>query len=370
MSWQLTAGRRDGAADGRDPDPGWAQADRRLDAERSALLGLLVVVAAIGAASWSFGATRVPISLLLLPIMVSALTLSLRGVVLLMAGVVVVALLQVSTLGFTSARVISLIVIAIGGGLAAYVAAARKTVGGLGLRGESMLLELRDALADQGRLPRLPSGWRHEMRLESAGGASFGGDFVVSTLSPDEGTLEVAVVDVSGKGIDAGTRALLCSGALSALLGAVPPGEFLPAANNYLLRQGWDEGFATAVHLVLDLRTGSYTIESAGHPPAVQFVAGSGRWAVAEVEGTALGLMPSVAYDQLHGRLASGDALLLYTDGVVELPGRDLDLGIDKLVGEAERLIGQGFAGGAERLLTAMRSGASDDRALLLLWRL
>lgn len=368
MGWQLTAGRRDGGKS-RQPDPGWVEAGRRLDAERSSLIGLLVVVAAIAVASWAFGATRVPISVLLLPIMVSALTLSVRGVGLLLVGVALVASFQISTLGLTAARVIALIVIAIGGLLAAYVAAARQTVGGLGLRGESMLLELRDALREQGRLPRLPPGWTHEMLLESAGGASFGGDFVVSTLSPDERTLEVAVVDVSGKGIDAGTRALLCSGALSALLGAVPPEEFLPAANSYLLRQAWEEGFATAVHLVLDLHTGAYTIESAGHPPAVQFVAGSGRWEVAAVEGTALGLMPSVTYERLHGRLGSGDALLLYTDGVVELPGRDLNLGIDKLVGEAERLIGQGFAGGAQRLLTAMRSGASDDRALLLLWR-
>jgi hypothetical protein len=369
MGWQLTAGRRDGAANARQPAPGWAESDRRLDAERTYLIGLLAIVAAIGLASWAFGPTRVPISVLLLPIMVSALTLSLRGVGLLMLGVALVAGLQVSVLGFTTARVIALIVIATGGALAAYVAAARKTVGGLGLRGESMLLDLRDALRDQGRLPRLPVGWRHEMLLESAGGASFGGDFVVSTLSRDESTLEVAVVDVSGKGIDAGTRALLCSGALSALLGAVPPEEFLPAANTYLLRQGWEEGFATAVHLVLDLHTGGYTIESAGHPPAVQFVAGSGRWEVAAVEGTALGLLPSVSYERLHGRLGTGDALLLYTDGVIEVPGRDLSLGIDKLVGEAERLIGQGFTGGAQRLLTAMQSGASDDRALLLLWR-
>src|SRR5207237_9519506 len=108
---------------------------------------------------------------------------------------------------------------------------------GPGLRGESMLLDLRDTLRDQGRLPALPPGWGHETELESAGGSSFGCDFVVSSLSPVGKTLEIAVVDVSGKGIDAGTRALLCSGAFSALLGAVPPGQFLTAANSYLLRQ-------------------------------------------------------------------------------------------------------------------------------------
>ena len=369
MGWQLAAGRRDRAATDRRPAPACAETGRRLDAERSSLLLLLVFVAAIGAASVLFGASNVPITVLLLPIMVSALTLSVRGVALLMAGVIVVAALEVSELGVTTSRTVALVTILLGGLLAAWVAAARRRVGGLGLRGESMLLELRDALREQGRLPRLPAGWKHEMSLESAGGASFGGDFVVSTLSPDGAVLEVAVVDVSGKGIDAGTRALLCSGALSALLGAVPPMEFLPAANSYLLRQAWEEGFATAVHLVIDLGTGAYTIESAGHPPAVQFVAGSGRWVVAEVEGTALGLVPSVSYDVLHGRLGQGDALMLYTDGVIELPGRDLSLGIDKLVGEAERLIGQGFTGGVDRLLAAMRSGASDDRALLMLWR-
>ena len=88
------------------------------------------------------------------------------------------------------------------------------------------------------------------------------------------------MVDVSGKGEQAGTRALLLSGAFGGLLSALPPAEFLPAANDYLLRQDWDEGFATAIHLSLDLATGDFEIRTAGHPPAVQLAAGSGRWAV------------------------------------------------------------------------------------------
>jgi len=365
MSWHL----RTAATAERRVDVAWASDGGRQDAERTSLVALLAVVAAIAVSLWLLGATTIPVSVLLLPIMVSALTLSVRGVGILMLAAGAVALVEVGNLGFTTARVIALGVIAMSGALAAYVAHARGTVGGLGLRGESMLLELRDALRDQGELPALPAEWRHEVELESAGNASFGGDFVVAATSGNGNVLEVAVVDVSGKGIDAGTRALLCSGAFSALLGAVPPGRFLQAANTYLFRQGWDEGFATAVHLVLELRTGVYTLENAGHTPAVQFLAASGRWQVAEAEGVALGLVPSVSYRSVTGQLGSGDALLLYTDGVVEQPGRDLAVGIDKLVGEAERLIGQGFAGGARRLLEAMQSGASDDRALLMLWR-
>ncbi|CAM5256954.1 Serine/threonine-protein phosphatase OS=Streptomyces tendae OX=1932 GN=GUR47_09310 PE=4 SV=1 [Streptomyces tendae] len=74
------------------------------------------------------------------------------------------------------------------------------------------------------------------------------------------------LTDVSGKGMDAASRALLLSGAFGGLLGSLPPHAFLPAANGYLLRQDWDEGFATSIHLVLDLDSGDYELYSAGHP--------------------------------------------------------------------------------------------------------
>ena len=70
--------------------------------------------------------------------------------------------------------------------------------------------------------------------------------------------LELVVVDVSGKGEEAGTRALLLSGAFGGLLGSpAAREEFLGAANAYLIRQDWHEGFATAVHVSLDLFTGA-----------------------------------------------------------------------------------------------------------------
>jgi serine phosphatase RsbU (regulator of sigma subunit) len=89
--------------------------------------------------------------------------------------------------------------------------------------------------------------------------------------SCDGKTLEVALVDVSGKGLDAGTRALLLSGAFGGLLGSVLPGEFLPACNAYLRRGPAAEGFVTAVHLALDLTTGGFVVASAGHPPPAHF---------------------------------------------------------------------------------------------------
>ena len=200
-----------------------------------------------------------------------------------------------------------------------------------------------------------------------AGGSSFGGDFVVSSLEGD--TLEVALVDVSGKGTDAGTRALMLSGAFGGLLGSLQPDRFLPACNVYLQKQRWDEGFVTAVHVVVDLKTGEYTVGSAGHPPAVQFDAGSGAWQVSPAKGVVLGIVPELHCVPDHGTLRPGDALMLYTDGLVESPGSDLDAGIDRLLGEAERLVPQGFGTGARELVERMAAARDDDCALVLIWR-
>jgi hypothetical protein len=249
------------------------------------------------------------------------------------------------------------------------LARARAKLGLLGLRGDQMLVELRDRIRAQSALPSLPEGWCCESVLRPAGGASFGGDFVVSVC--DGKTLEVAVVDVSGKGIDAGTRALLLSGAFGGLLGSVPASEFLTACNAYLRRAERSEGFVTAIHLALDLTTGSYVVGSAGHPPAAHFERGSGRWKLTKARGIVLGVVPDLREGSEHGTLRPGDALMLYTDGLVEVPGRDIDVGIDRLLGEADHLVAAGFAGGAARLVQAMQdsSGATDDRGLVLIWR-
>ncbi|AUG77230.1 membrane protein [Kitasatospora sp. MMS16-BH015] len=242
--------------------------------------------------------------------------------------------------------------------------------------GGSMLFDLRERLRVQSMVPELPTGWHADMALRPAGGQSFSGDFVVAARTgPGRRVLEVVLADVSGKGMDAGSRALLLSGAFGGLLGSLPAHEFLPAANGYLLRQDWEEGFATAVHLVLDLDSGEYELLSAGHLPGMQRLSGAGRWEVKEsVEGPLLGIYDGAKFEGVRGRLNRGDVLLLCTDGMVEVPGRDLTEGMDRLMGEADRLVAgsqlaTGGRGAAVRLIETVAKDVNDDRAVLLLWR-
>ncbi len=251
-----------------------------------------------------------------------------------------------------------------------WLASSRARLGVQGTLGETMLVDLRDRLRTQGEMPELPQGWEAEICVRSAYGASFSGDFVVASTNGEGQELEVVIVDVSGKGVEAGTRSLLLSGAFGGLLGALPTEEFLPAANSYLLKQNWAEGFATAAHATVNLQTGGFSVGSAGHPPPVKFSAGSGRWTVLEGRsGPLLGVLGGVDFPRYTGVLRHGDALLLYTDGVIETRNRDLSDGIDRMLGVAERSVANGFPGIAERICAAAMAGASDDRAAVMIWR-
>ncbi|ROO89508.1 stage II sporulation protein E [Actinocorallia herbida] len=340
--------------------------------ERYVLIFLSAVALGMCAGTKWVGQQWFPPSALVLVVLAGGLLLRVRALtaLLVVVAAVVAADTAIIDRGFSPGIIVTVGLTTV---LALALSRNRQQLGVQGLRGETMLLELRDRLNRQGQIPEIPSPWDSNVELAQAGGSSFGGDFVVSCrhLSPDgeRDLLEVALVDVSGKGVAAGTRALMLSGAFGGLLGSVPPEQYLGACNSYLHRQYWDEGFVTAVHVVLDLGTGDYVIESAGHPPAVKFDASAGTWHVGTAKGVVLGVVPDLKCEPESGRLGPGDALMLYTDGLVEQPGRDLDQGIDELLASADRLVAQGFRKGAREIVQSMSAAHDDDCALVLLWR-
>ncbi len=255
-------------------------------------------------------------------------------------------------------------------GIMYVVATSRARLGIRGLTGENLLVDLRDRLERTAEIPPLPSGWSAEFAIAAANGEGFAGDFLVTSLPINSSHLEIALVDVSGKGRQAGSRSLHLSGAFSGLLGSVPPETFLTRANDYLLRQRWDEGFATAVHLWLDLDTGRYAVSRAGHPPTAVFRSGTASWMLdSTVPGPLLGVFGGAEFPLAHGELAPGDGLIMYSDGVVESRGRDLIDGLDRMLGVASGILVAGRIGVADGVVAGARSGESDDRAAFFIRR-
>ncbi len=334
---------------------------------RLVLITLVMLAVGIGiGAVW--GPTGwFPPSAVILTVLAGGLLLKRKSLAFLLAVVAVVLLFTAFALDFGQVGPGLLVTIGVTAVLAYLLSGVRERLGVQGLSGEKMLLELRDRIRAQGRLPEFPDGWGGTAILRQAGGSSFGGDFVVSMLHGSR--LELAVVDVSGKGVDAGTRALLLSGAFGGLISAVPRGEFLAHCNDYLMRTAVGEGFVTAVHLSLDLESGDYIISSAGHPPAVHYDSGAGEWSTTDAKGVVLGVIPEMTYTPVKGRLRRGDAIMLHTDGLIETPGEDLDSGTDRLLGAAERLVTKGFREGAADMVDVLSKGKNDDTALVVIWR-
>ena len=330
-------------------------------------LGLLTVLIGMALLAWPLS---VPVSLMIVPTVVANLLLSPRTLpwfVVFVLSVVVIVVAANADQQLDRLRIVGVLTVFVVGLIILVASFRRSRLGVAGTRGESMLVDLRDRIQRQGVLPPLPAGWGADSELRSAGGTSFAGDFIVAHCH-DGRRLDVVVVDVSGKGVQASTRALLLSGALGGLIAAVPAEQLVPAANEYLLARDWEEGFATAAHLSLDLESGDYTVWTAGHPPPVHLTAGSGRWNLLDSRGPVLGLMPDGEFVPASGTMRSGDAMMLYTDGLVETRKFDIGLGIDRLIGQAEQTLRSGYDGAAERLVEVLGS-PNDDRALVLIHR-
>jgi hypothetical protein len=333
----------------------------------AALIGVVSGMTLISLVNYA----AVPAASFVVPILLGMLALRFRPLLALVLFTVmciaISVLKEISSSGLVVGRIGTLVAIAT---IIAIVLfdSSRRHSGLPGPLGEAMLVDLRDRLQAQGVVPPLPTGWTAQSAMLTAGGVKFAGDFLVANLSDDESRLEMVLVDVCGKGVTAGTQSLQFAGALGGLIGALPPLGLFSAANDFLLRQDWNEGFATAVHVLIDLDTGAYTIINAGHPPALRWDATQREWIIDGARGTALGITKDAEFHQTVGGLAAGDALMFYTDGVVESRTKDFTAGIEWLRTIAAKVVSTGFDQAPKRIIAQVESG-DDDRAVLILTR-
>lgn len=164
------------------------------------------------------------------------------------------------------------------------------------------------------------SGTAHEQHTDFALWASVeparrvGGDLFSYGL--DGRKLYLAVGDVSDKGVPA---ALFMARAISHLHhpGSGSPGRALAELNNALVENNSNCMFVTMILAVLDLDSLELTYASAGHTPPMWLHEGR-PVTLLQRSGPATGLSPDQPFPDQTLRLARGDRLLLYTDGIDE----------------------------------------------------
>ncbi|MEV5545688.1 SpoIIE family protein phosphatase [Streptomyces sp. NPDC052309] len=212
--------------------------------------------------------------------------------------------------------------------------------------------------------------------LPGTEGMEVGGDWydVVTTGNG----MALVIGDVQGHGVQAAaTMGQLRSAVRAFALGDRPPDEVMSATNHLLI--DLDPGqFASCCYIRLDPATGRACAARAGHPPPL-LRHPDGRTRLLDVPGgVVLGVDPQAQYPLTEFRLDPGAVLALYTDGLVERPGTDIDDGITALrAALAESGApsaepgGRSLAAIADRLTVPARQAADrpDDTTLLLAFR-
>lgn len=143
-----------------------------------------------------------------------------------------------------------------------------------------------------------------------------GGDFY-DVFEIGDGRIAFSIGDVSGKGLDAARVTALLKNTIRALaVEGTATDEVLNRGNEVVCRFTDPEVFITAVYGLLDPATGELTYSSAGHPPPVVLGAEGARMLAAH--GPLLGAFPGARFPIAETRLAHGESVVLYTDGLTE----------------------------------------------------
>ena len=220
-------------------------------------------------------------------------------------------------------------------------------------------------------MPKLGGGGHIWARSRPA--AYVGGD-LYDVIALADGSAVAYVADVSGKG----AAAALLMAALSTQIRTAAArqheiDQLLASVNKTFYHLASEEGFfATVVMVRFWADDGRLQLVSAGHPPPL-FVANGKAHNFPIQTGVALGATPDAYCPRTEHRMARGEALLLFSDGVLEAEDlRREHFGAERMIHHIEQ------AGGGppwgEGLLQAVdrwrgEGGLSDDITLMEIWR-
>jgi serine phosphatase RsbU (regulator of sigma subunit) len=199
-------------------------------------------------------------------------------------------------------------------------------------------------------------------------GMEVGGDFYDVFLRPD-GSFGVAIGDVCGHGPEAAA----VMGVARQTIRVAGMNETRPSAIlgvlNEVLRRGGYERFVTVCDVRVLPTDGDVrlTVCAAGHPLPL-LIGSDGQVGIAGRHGTVLGVVDDVRLTDVPAQIRPGDALVLYTDGLIEWPShQDVDASFRQTLSS---LAGRSAADIADGLQAWWKEGTGgngrDDAAVVV----
>jgi len=217
------------------------------------------------------------------------------------------------------------------------------------------------------RLPQLPGLDVAARYLPAASEAEVGGDWY-DVMPIAGGAVGLVMGDVAGKGLAGASmvgrlRSALRAYALEGHDGA----RVVERLNRLLWTEAEDSQMATMLYVIVDPAASAVRWVNAGHPAPLMITGGEPHF----LEGAGsvpLGVLPFPTYEEVSARMDPGSTLLLYTDGLVERPGENIDDGMAQLAARVREAPEDPNALCDHLLATLVPAGgATDDVALLTL---
>jgi phosphoserine phosphatase RsbU/P len=190
-----------------------------------------------------------------------------------------------------------------------------------------------------------------------------GGDLYYLSACSHGSIARVVIADVSGHGETVSAAAVRLQNALRRYIDLWDQSLLIRDLNRSFFRDEHRVKFATALLGSFASESGDLLFTNAGHMPPLFYRAATQKWSYLqdfmpepkEVSDLPLGLIPGTEYHQTAARLAPGDLLILYTDGINEAENEAGDqLGLQCLLSMARSLPVSSATAAGEALMAAV----------------
>ena len=215
-------------------------------------------------------------------------------------------------------------------------------------------------------MPDLPE-WAIAAHYSPAGRTEVGGDFY-DAIALQDGRVALFIGDVMGR--DVGAAAAMEQ--VRAAVRAYAAVDASPACELTRLDQMYEQyptdQLVTLVYMLADPGRDELLVANAGHPPPVVLRADGSTEQLPLAEGAPLG----VGFAERQERavaLRPGDAVLAFTDGLIERRDEDISDGQERLLRQVPTLAGEDLEGALKAVVAAVRDPLRDDDVAALVAR-
>jgi serine phosphatase RsbU (regulator of sigma subunit)/anti-sigma regulatory factor (Ser/Thr protein kinase) len=184
------------------------------------------------------------------------------------------------------------------------------------------------------RLPRIPTVALAARYVPATADMEVGGDWY-DVIQLRDGLVGLAIGDVAGHGLQAAATMGQLRMALRAYAVQDPSPVSVMSGVHQLVSHLPMPEMVTLIYLVFDPATRTLRFTNAGHPPPLVFGGGESSYLEGALSAP-LGVTAEADFTETSQDLRAGATLLLYTDGLVERRRESIQMGLDRLLKEAQ----------------------------------